>query len=249
MPVHDWSRVNAGLFHHFHQRWIAALGDRLNTGDLPPGYHALSEHLAGGPVPDVIALKLKPEPSQQLESTGGISLTVAPPQSRYVFRAEADPYLTKVNRLAIRDPRGKLISVIEIVSPGNKGTRAKFHDFVEKTMDFLIKGVHLLVIDLLPPTPRDPQGIHKAIWDEIQDEPFELAPDKTLTLASYSAGLEKVAYVEPIAVGNVLPDMPLFLEPEMYILAPLEATYQTTWSLCPAPLKDAVLGKGTEAAG
>jgi hypothetical protein len=46
-----------------------------------------------------------------------------------------------------------------------------------------------------------------------------------------------VAYVEPIAVGEVLPDMPLFLRPEFYVPAPLEATYQTTWSLFPTVLK------------
>ena len=242
MPVHDWSRVNAGLFHHFHLNWISALCTHLNSGDLPPGYYALAEQVASGPIPDVITLKLKPRPAEPSESTGGIALAVSPPRTRYVVRAEADPYLTKVNRVAIRDPRGKLVSVIEIVSPGNKGSRAKFQVFVDKAVDFMRRGVNVLVIDLLPPTRRDPQGIHKAIWDEIDDEPFELPPDKRLTLASYSAGIEKVAYVEPIAVGDALPDMPLFLEPEIYIPAPLDATYQTTWSVCPSPLKDAVLG-------
>jgi hypothetical protein len=30
MPIHDWTRVNAGVFHHFHQRWIGAITDVLN---------------------------------------------------------------------------------------------------------------------------------------------------------------------------------------------------------------------------
>jgi Protein of unknown function (DUF4058) len=247
MPVHDWSRVNAGLFHHFHLNWISALCTHLNSGDLPPGYYALAEQVTSGPIPDVITLKLKPRPAQPLESTGGIALAVSPPQTRYVVRAEADPYLTKVNRVAIRDPRGKLVSVIEIVSPGNKGSRAKLQEFVDKAVAFIRQGINVLVIDLLPPTRRDVHGIHKAIWDEIDDEPFELPADKRLTLASYSAGIEKVAYVEPIAVGDVLPEMPLFLEPEFYIHAPLDSTYQTTWSACPSQLRDAVLGDGTEA--
>jgi len=46
-----------------------------------------------------------------------------------------------------------------------------------------------------------------------------------------------VAYVEFVAVGDPLPDMPLFLKPEFYVLAPLEATYQTTWNGFPAALK------------
>ncbi len=43
MPIHDWTRVGAGLFHAFHQRWIGALCDALNTGALPPDYFALPE--------------------------------------------------------------------------------------------------------------------------------------------------------------------------------------------------------------
>jgi hypothetical protein len=41
MPIHDWTRVRAGTFHHFHQRWFAALGDALV--DMPvflePDHH------------------------------------------------------------------------------------------------------------------------------------------------------------------------------------------------------------------
>ena len=32
-----------------------------------------------------------------------------------------------------------------------------------------------------------------------------------MTLAAYDAGPPTVAYVEPVGVGDVLPDMPLFL--------------------------------------
>ena len=65
-------------------------------------------------------------------------------------------------------------------------------------------------MDLFPPGKGDPQGIHGAIWAEISDEPFALPSDKPLTLAAYSAGPVKTAYVEPVAVGDELPEMPLF---------------------------------------
>jgi hypothetical protein len=113
--------------------------------------------------------------------------------------------------------------------------------FVEKVVGFLKQGIHMLIIDPFPPTSRDPQGIHGVIWDKLGDEAFALPPDKPLTLVSYSAGQTTFAYVEPVASGDVLPDMPLFLEPELYVPTPLEATYQTTWSVCPALIKDAVL--------
>src|SRR3954453_11312313 len=56
MPIHDWSHVPAGLFHHFHQRWSGAICDGLNDGRLPEGYYALVEQHAVGVVPDVLTL-------------------------------------------------------------------------------------------------------------------------------------------------------------------------------------------------
>ncbi|HUG66213.1 MAG TPA: hypothetical protein VMM76_00595 [Pirellulaceae bacterium] len=38
--------------------------------------------------------------------------------------------------------------------------------------------MHALVIDLLPPTPRDPCGIHKVIWDEFMEEDFTFPDGK-----------------------------------------------------------------------
>ena len=49
MPIHDWSRVRANRFHHFHQTWTANLAAALNSGRLPPGYFALAEQIKGGP--------------------------------------------------------------------------------------------------------------------------------------------------------------------------------------------------------
>ncbi len=51
MPIHDWTRAEAGDFHHFHQRWISALTDALNSGGLPPGFMALAEQVTGRPIP------------------------------------------------------------------------------------------------------------------------------------------------------------------------------------------------------
>ncbi len=58
-----------------------------------------------------------------------------------------------------------------------------------------------------------------------------------LTLAAYSAGSEKVAYVENVAVGDRLADMPIFLTPDHYVPCPLEASYGVTWGVFPAALK------------
>ncbi|MGC8642819.1 MAG: DUF4058 family protein [Isosphaeraceae bacterium] len=238
MPIHDWARVDAGLFHAFHQDWIGVLARALNTGGLPPGYFALREQSTRGPVPDVLTLEL-PSGGDAPDETGcGVSVAIAPPRTRVVRRAEDLIYVRKADRISIRHRHGQIVAIIEIVSPGNKASKNELRAFVEKTSKLIAQGVHQLVIDLLPPTKRDPQGIHKAIWDEFLEEDFELPADKPLTLASYDAGPPPAAYVEPIAVGDTLPNMPLFLKPDFYIPAPLETTYRTTWDeFFPAPMK------------
>lgn len=240
MPVHDWSRVDANVFHHFHQRWTVAISDALNAGVLPAGYSALIEQHAAGFVPDVLTLERHSRPP---ESPGGL-LTATPPKTSLVRHAQT-ALAAQANRIAIRHRLGEVVCVIEVVSPGKKGGRAALRSFVEKTIELLENRVHLLVVDLLPPTPRDPQGMYKAVWDEIQEEPFELPPDKPLTLAAYVAGdpfagMETTAYVEMIGVGQVLPDMPAWLDRSGYVPVPLESTYQTAWSACPADLRELV---------
>jgi hypothetical protein len=237
MPVHDWTRVDAGLFHAFHQRWISALCDALNTGGLPPDYFALPEQRIQGPIPDVLTLSLSPRAEGTNQGAAGLAVATVLPRMRLIRRHEADIYARKADRITVRHRHGDVVAVLEIVSPGNKASRAEFRSLVQKSADLIRQGIHLLVIDLFPPGPRDPQGLHKAIWDEFEDEDIELPAGKPLTLASYDAGPTQVAYVEFVAVGDPLPAMPLFLKPEFYVQAPLEATYQTTWQVFPAALK------------
>jgi hypothetical protein len=242
MPIHDWTRVDAGLIHDFHQGWTVALRNALNAGVLPRDYFALVEQSNRGPVPDVLTLRLSPGADEPSGPSAGLAVADAPPKARVVRRSEADVYARKANRITVRHRHGQVVAVVEIVSPGNKASRNELRAFVEKTTDLIRQNIHLLIIDLFPPGPRDPQGIHKAIWDEFLEEDYEQPPDEPLTLASYDAGPPRVAYVEPVAVRDVLPDRPLFLKPGFYVPAPLEATYQATWQVFPAPLKGLLEG-------
>jgi hypothetical protein len=237
MPIHDWTRVDAGTFHHFHHGWTTRLSDALNRGLLPKGYFALSEQVAGGLIPDVLTLQRR-DAGDSFDESGVVAVQSAPPKTRFVSRVEQEQYAAKANRIAIRHRLGHVVAMIEIVSPGNKGSRSAIRSFVSKSVEYLYQGVHLLVIDLFPPTSRDPDGIHKLIWDEVIEEEFELPADERLVLASYCAGPSKVAFVEPVGVGDVLPPMPIFLKGEQYVPAPLEATYMETWNACPDVVRE-----------
>jgi hypothetical protein len=218
MPIHAWSDVPAGLFHHFQQRWSGSICDGLNEGRLPEGYYALIEENATGLYPDVVTI--------------GSHRDAAAPTEQV--------YAAKANRVVVRNATGRVVSVIEIVSPGNKSARSAIRSFVQRSLDLLRNGVSLLVVDLFPPTARDPHGLHPLIWDEIREEPFELPLDKPLTLAAYAVQDPITAYVETVGVGDPMPDMPAFVDPDTYVQVPLEAAYQETWSRCPRQFKEAV---------
>ena len=139
--------------------------------------------------------------------------------------------------MAIRHVSGhRLVALLEIVSPANKDRASTVEEFAAKAVDALDVGVHLLLVDLFPPGPYDPQGMHGVIWQRLErsDEPYDLPADEPLTLASYAAGPQVEVYLEHLAVGAALPEMPLFLRPDRYINVPLEPTYQAAYRGMPA---------------
>jgi hypothetical protein len=147
-------------------------------------------------------------------------------------------YVLKRRTIIIRHNSGdRIVALVEIVSPGNKSARHAINSFVEKAQEALFRGYHLLIVDLFPPGPRDPDGIHGAIWSGLSDAPFTLPPGESLTLVAYSAGERKKAYIEPTAVGQALIDMPLFLTPDRYVNVPLEATYEAAYRGVPRKWK------------
>jgi hypothetical protein len=240
MPVHDWTRVFPGTFHDFHASWIIHLKEALNSGVLPAGYYALAEQHAGAVIPDVLTLTTRrpeAEPPQ-----GAVALAEAPPRvSVHECPDEATMYRQARRTLAIRHRSNRrLVAMIEVVSPGNKDGEQHLEEFVDKAVEALRNGIHLLVIDLNPPGECDPQGMHAAIWSIVGGRGFELPANRPLTLAAYMADRRPQAFVEPRAVGQPLPDMPLFLAVGWYVNVPLEATYSAAYAGLPSVIKDVV---------
>jgi hypothetical protein len=235
MPIHDWTRVDAGIFHDFHLTWIGILKNTLNAGLLPPDYYALAEQIAGSIGPDVLTLQT-PNPPGNNGSTdvqGAVAVAVAPPKVHHIVRPDIDEYVYKRRSVVIRHVSNhRMVALIEILSPGNKASRHALRAFLDKAESALAHGIHLLLVDLHPPGPRDPRGIHGVLWERLFSEAVP-TPEKPLTLVAYATGRVPTAYVEPVAVGDSLPDMPLFLTAEQYINVPLETTYQAAYQGVP----------------
>ncbi|HJZ90938.1 MAG TPA: DUF4058 family protein [Gemmataceae bacterium] len=238
MPVHDWTRVDAGIFHDFHTMWLVTLRNALKRV-LPTGYYALTEQKALGYGPDVLTLGRSQSPTsngsgngpaQTSGADGGIHVATAPPKVLISRSSDIPRNEYKRRWIAVRHVSGdRVVAILEVVSPGNKWSDEALRAFTAKAAEFLENGIHVSVIDLFPPTPRDPDGIHRAIWAERAGD-YSLAPNKPLTLVSYVAGHPERAYVQPVGVGEDLPDLALFLTEERYVLVPLEATYSTAFA-------------------
>lgn len=226
MPIHDWTRVTAGTFHDFHSSWITHIKESLNEDLLQPPYYAMAEQHAGDVVPDILTLSTAASADGDFEST----------------------YREARRTITIRHRSGhRLVAMIEILSPGNKDGEQHLRSLVDKAVACIGEGIHLLVVDLFPPGPCDPQGIHGAIWTRLGlSGPYEQPAGQPLTLVAYRADRPPEAFIEPVAVGDELIEMPVFLDPGYYINVPLEPTYQQAYRGVPAVWRDVIEGRSAD---
>ena len=246
MPIHDWTRVSAGTFHHFHNAWITHLSDRLNGGLLPRGFYAMGEQHAGQIQTDVLTLHAGGV--SPADGGGGVTLlteALPPRVRRRVAASEAAAARLNRRTLTIRHASGhRVVALLEILSPADKDRPSSVADFANKAYSALRQEIHLLVVDLFPPGLHDPQGMHEVIWDGYGDEPNVPPAETPLTLAAYMARrLLPEAYLEFVAVGDALPAMPLFLDWHAYVSVPLEETYEAAYRGVPEVWRQVLEGR------
>ena len=95
--------------------------------------------------------------------------------------------------------------MVEIVSPGNKNNHNGLKVRAEgprsaRGRDSFAAGRSVSA------SARDPRGIHGAVWGEDCGEDYALPADKPLTCVAYVGGAGPEAFIEPVAVGDALPE-------------------------------------------
>ena len=254
MPVHDWTRVKAGNFHDFHQKWIAAISNVLNERLLPREFYSLVEQHANGVEPDVITLE-SVEPEDDAGRHGGVAtlakgtvqtrvqIQQVEPQTQFKDEVSDAWYAARGSRVAIYHSNGdRVVAYLEVVSYGNKDRAWSVQVFNDKLEDAINHGCHLMVIDLHPPGSFDPRGMHAALWGRFNEMSHGVSEELPLGIAAYrvqclNGNIVPSAYFESTAVGQNLPVMPLFLTSEEYINLPLQETYDEAWRGVPARWK------------
>ena len=169
MAIHDWRRVDAGIFHDFHHEWITTIKHAVNRSLKGTDYYALAEQIAGGLGPDVLTLqqpsgakRRRKAPAQR--RSVGVALAGAPPAVRFRMIDAGKWYATKKKSVTIRHvSEHRVVAVLEILSPGNKSGQSALNAIVQKAEALLTAGAHWMLIDLFPPTPRNPKGIRPCL--------------------------------------------------------------------------------------
>ena len=127
----------------------------------------------------------------------------------------------------------QVVAMVEIISQGNKNNQNGLNAFVRKAQECAGRRDSPVAHRSVPAEFAIRQGIRRAVWGEDCGDSYVLPDDKPLTSVAYVGGPNAEAFVELVAVGDALPEMPLFLSSDVYVSVPLEPTYLSAWEGMP----------------
>jgi hypothetical protein len=244
VPIHDHFK---GFLSHtrswssFHYLWAGLIAGELNRV-LPEGFIAESTLYTGTIEVDVRV----DEWANQAKSAMVMYQVPAPSAVISTVDFEA----SEVQVFDLNNAK-KTVGVIEIVSPANKDRTPHRDAFLAKCYSFIAYGVSTVIVDIV--TTRS-FNFHEALMQKFQadDESMRQSKEtrivkqdvseKQLYCSAYrysvceSKPVLRASKVQPIVkvwhyplqVGDVLPDLPLFISSEVAVPVKLEDAYLRT---------------------
>ena len=220
MPLHDWAATSG--WDGVHQLWIVELLHWLKA-HLPAGYRAYigttPTFAIGGPTedrPDVGVLDWPPVIDPETP--------VAPTDEPDVEIAVAT--LAGEKALFV-ERQGRLIAAVELVSPRNKDRVSTCAAYTSTYVGYLLKGVHLLLVDV----HRRP--LRFSFADRIAEElhleqpacPSPFAISYRVGEPAPNGGRFLALWRRPLTVSAPLPTLRLALSVNESVAIDLEQTY------------------------
>lgn len=215
----------------FHANWAGAIADALNQHLLPAGYFA-EEHTHLGARIEIDVATYEDTTASASPRAGGTATlparTWTPPAPTMIVPA-AFPDTFEV--LVFQSEGGaNLVAAIELVSPGNKDRDTRRRAFAIKCASYLCQGISLIVLDIV--TSRQ-ANLHNELMQLLgHGDAFALPEEVRLSAVAYRpvvrGGAEQIdVWPTALAVGQVLPTLPLALNAELCLPLDLEAAYET----------------------
>lgn len=203
-------------WHSFHYSWATYLSSRLNAL-LPAGYFAEANVQFGVEI-DVAAF-------EEAGAAGTPTGWAPPPLASFPF--EMSGVVVEVGVFS-RSGGPQLAGAVELVSPANKDRPLHRDAFVSKCVTYLQAGVGLVLVDVVTERPGD---LHRELL--VRLGAGDPGPGPALSGSAFRPVERDEARVldvwhEPIALGQPLPTLPLWLRGGICLPVELEATYERT---------------------
>ncbi len=211
-PQNEWRH-----WHAFHNSWATYLSSQLNAR-LPAGYFAEANVQYGIEIDVATFAEERVDP---------IDLGWAPPAPQLSVPVAMSGPVVEVGIFS-RSGGPELAGAIELVSPANKDRLGHRDAFVSKCASYLQAGIGLVIVDV--------------VTERMADLHTELLTRLGVTTVGTGSLLSTSAYLvaerdetpnldiwhEPLAVGQKLPTMPLWLRGGLCLPVELQETYERT---------------------
>ncbi len=237
MPLRDHFRPPVSSRHSwegFHGGWPAMLVQRLSP-TLPRGYSAETRvHLGRYDELDIGGFAEDENGSSRVSADSGEVATAPDVVPRPTLTVEVDlgeQYEYEV--LVYDDERERtLVAAVEFVSPANKDRAEHRQAFVTKCAALLQKGVCVSIVDVVTVRQFNLYGelleLIRRSDPALGEEPPHLY---AVTMRSRTPPRKRPVldvWFYPLAVGQPLPPLPLWLDADLAVSLDLEASYEET---------------------
>jgi hypothetical protein len=205
-------------WHSFHNSWATYMSSQLNAL-LPEGYFAEANVQYGVEI-DVAAFE---EPRGGVPTSGWV-----PPPPQTSVPIDLPGAVVEIGVFS-RSGGPVLAGAIELVSPANKDRQTHRDALVSKCASYIQAGIGLVLVDVVTDRSAD---LHHELLSRLAAAPGS-EPEPALFGSAYRAverdGVRVLdTWREPIAVGQPLPTLPLWLRGGLCLPVELEATYLRT---------------------
>jgi hypothetical protein len=214
----------------FHHAWATVIAQHLNQQVLPPGYFAEPEISVGPELEvDVATLELSSSTSR---GNGTTTAAWSPPRPALAVKADFSRLDTYEIRVYQELGGAQLRAAIELISPANKDRAGSRRTFAAKCAGYLQHGIAVVIVDIV--TSRA-ANLHQELFAtlEVKSRRAGWRSSTGLYAVAYRAVTARKAprieaWPEPLALGKILPVMPLWLTLDLCVPVRLEESYLAT---------------------
>ena len=177
---------------------------------------------------DIGALE-RVSPYGSIDGDGGVAVATWAPAVPMILLDTEFPEPSEYEVNIYKQDEFRLVAAIELVSPSNKDRAENRQTFVNKCESLLKKDVCVTIVD--PVTSRT-ANLYGELLDELHAPRTAISQSViyAATCRGRRSGLRwrLESWEHELAVGAVLPTLPIWLAPGLMVPLELEATYEDT---------------------